>query len=117
MNSFEVNRYPSRNFSIESQYIYFPNSSKKTASFPASKIHKNTEVCMLTVTESISMQGQIVVLWYTFDGTVPDSTNGHRMTSKDILHLSPGAIRVARFSHEPNQNVGAFRLRMEQLSV
>tara|TARA_R110002153_G_scaffold116050_1_gene259517 strand:- start:227 stop:445 length:219 start_codon:yes stop_codon:yes gene_type:complete len=72
---------------------------------------------MLTVTEAIGMQGQIEIIWYTFDGSVPDSTNGHRMTSKEILHLSPGAIRVARFSHEPNQQTGPFRLRMEQLSV
>ncbi len=117
MNSFEVSKYPPRNSSIASQNLVFPkNGNKFMRTFSPSQIHKNTKVCLLSITENIGGQGQIETVWYTFDGSVPRPDNGHKMTSRIILKLSPEAVRVARFSNQPGQQNGPFRLRMDQLS-
>ena len=117
MNSFEVNKYPPKNPSIASQHVLFPkNGNKIIRTFGPAQVHKNTEVCMLSITENIGGQGVIEVLWYTLDGSVPRPNNGHKMTSRSILKLPPEAVRVARFSNQPGQQAGNFRLRMDQLS-
>jgi hypothetical protein len=117
MNSFEASKYPPKNPSISAQHVLFPkNGNKKTVSFGPAQIHKNTKVCMLSITENIGGQGTSERLWYTFDGSVPRPNNGHKMTSKSIIRLSPEAVRVARFSNQPGQQAGNFRLRMDQLS-
>jgi len=118
MNSFEVSKYPPKNPSIASQHVLFPkNGNKITRSFGPAQVHKNTKVCLLSVTEAIGREGGFFeTVWYTFDGSVPRPNNGHKMTSRTILKLAPEAIRVAKFSNQPGQQNGNFRLRMDQLS-
>lgn len=115
MNSFDVNRNNSKNQGVQSRRRDFPkNGNKKTVSF-AEYLDPSTKTCMISASDSVGGQGAIEVVWYTFDGSVPRPTNGHRMTSRSILELSAGAVRTARFSNQPGQQNQPFILRMDQL--
>ncbi len=116
MNSYDVNRNNPKNAGVESRQRNFPkNGNKKTVSF-SEYLDPRTRTCLISVSDTTGGQAEIETVWYTFDGSVPRPTNGHKMTSRSILELSRGAVESARFSNQPGIQNSMFILRMDQLS-
>jgi hypothetical protein len=116
MNSYDVNRNNPKNAGVESRQRNFPkNGNKKIVSF-AEYLDSSTRTCLISVSDTTGTPPAIEIVWYTFDGSIPRPTNGHRMTSRSILELPRGAIETARFSNQPGQQNAEFILRMDQLA-
>ena len=117
MNSFCVNKYNSTvDGTVSSRLDFIKDGSVQTQSFDTNLIDRRTKVCLISVGDSKGQATKIETLWYTFDGGVPSSTNGHKLISNDLMELSVGALRVARFSNDPALQKNPFILRMEQLT-
>ena len=117
MNAYEVNTYNAKNSGVNKISKFFPkNGNKITRSFTRSEIDTRTKTCMLSITEKIGGTGEIETVWYTFDGSTPRPDKGHRMTSRGYLELAVGAVLAAKFSNQPGQQNGDFRLQLDQLT-
>lgn len=117
MNAYEVNTYNAKNSGVNGISKIFPkNGNKITRSFTRSEIDPRTKTCMISITEEIGGAGRAETVWYTFDGSTPRPNNGHRITSKGRIELSVGAVLAAKFSNQPGQQNGAFRLQLDQLT-
>lgn len=117
MNAYDVNRDNQPNGNANSIRRIFPkNGNKFTRTIDASLIDERTKTCLLSINESPNASSRIHILWYTFDGSTPSPTNGHRMTSRSILELSAGAVKAAKFSNQPGVQSGQIYLLVDQLT-
>ena len=116
MNSYDVNRY---NVPIGRSTIrrVFPNNGNKIIrGFEAFELHPGTKTCLISIGEYGHLSNKIARVWYTFDGTTPTPTNGHRMTSRSILELSVEMVLDAKFSNQPGHQNGDFSIFLNQLT-
>ena len=117
MNAYDVNRNNKPNENADSIRRIFPkNGNKFTRTIDASLINDQTKTCLLSINESSNFSSRIQTLWYTFDGSIPSPTNGHKMTSKSRLELSSGAVKAAKFANQPGAQSGEIVLLVDQLT-
>lgn len=117
MNAYEVNAYNAKNVGVDGISKLFPkNGNKITRSFTRSEIDPRTKTCMISISEKTGGSGGIETVWYTFDGSIPRPNNGHRLTSRGRIELGVGAVLAAKFSNQPGQQGGNFRLQLDQLT-
>jgi len=116
MNSYDVNRNNPKNAGVESRQRNFPKNGNKLVKTFSEYLDPRTRTCLISISDTTGGPPAIETMWYTFDGSKPTPTNGHKMTSRSILELSAGAVETAKFSNQPGIQTSLIVLRMDQLA-
>jgi len=115
-NSYEVNRYNVPVGLPRIRKVFPTGGFKYVRTIDPSDLDSKTKTCLVSISEYGHNSNRISRCWYTFDGSTPRPTNGHRMTSRSILQLSVDMIKNIKFSNEPPHQSGDFRLFVDQLT-